>query len=67
LPYQQQYTTEKPFYIPIPDGEAVTGVIMADQMRSLDYRARQASFISECPEGLLEEVLKRIKPIVFDS
>jgi len=40
---------------------------MADQMRSLDYRARQASFISECPEGLLEEVLKRIKPIVFDS
>jgi len=25
---------KNPFYIPIPDGEAVTGVIMADQMRS---------------------------------
>lgn len=57
---------KNPFYISIPEGEAVTGVIMADQMRSLDYRAREASFISKCPKGLLEEVLKRIKPILFE-
>jgi mRNA interferase MazF len=25
---------QNPFYVPIPDGEAVTGVIMTDQMRS---------------------------------
>ena len=56
---------KNPFYVPIPEGEAVKGVIMADQMRSLDYRARRAEFIRECPELLLQDVLRRIKPILF--
>jgi len=56
---------QNPFYVAIPSGEAVTGVIMADQLRSLDYRALQASFITECSEALLQEVLIRIKPILF--
>jgi mRNA interferase MazF len=56
---------QNPFYIFIPEGGAVTGVVMADQMRSLDFKARNASFISECPELLLQDVLRRIKPIIF--
>ena len=56
---------QNPFYIPIPSGEAVTGVVMADQLRSLDYRARKASLINESSELLLQEVLRRIKPILF--
>lgn len=56
---------KNPFYVVIPEGEAVTGVIMTDQMRSLDFRARQASFIGECPDLLLQDVLRRIKPIIF--
>jgi mRNA interferase MazF len=62
-------TTQRknPFYVPIPEGEAVTGVIMTDQLRSLDARARQASFIGECSEDLLKEVLKRIEPILFEN
>jgi mRNA interferase MazF len=43
----------------------VTGVIMVDQLRSLDFRARKASFIGKCPERLLQDVLRRIKPILF--
>lgn len=54
-----------PFYVRIPEGEAVTGVVMADQLRSLDYRARNTAFISECPESLFQEVLRRISPILF--
>ena len=57
---------KNPFYIPILSTKVVTGIIMADQLRSLDYRARQASFMGECPKDLLEEVLKRIKPILFE-
>lgn len=62
-------TTQRknPFYVAIPEGEAVTGVIMTDQLRSLDYRARQASLIGECPEDLVKEVLKRIEPILFEN
>jgi mRNA interferase MazF len=56
---------QNPFYVAIPESEAVSGVIMVDQMRSLDFKARKASFISECPYLLLEDVLRRIKPIIF--
>jgi mRNA interferase MazF len=56
---------QNPFYVKIPDGGAVTGVIMVDQLRSLDFRARKASFIGKCPEQLLQDVLRRIKPILF--
>ena len=56
---------KNPFYVFIPEREAVTGVIMADQMRSLDFRARKASFIGDCPALLLQDALRRIKPIIF--
>lgn len=60
-------TTQRnnPFYVPIPESEKVTGIIMADQLRSLDYRARKAFFISHCSEELLQEALMHIEPILF--
>ncbi|MBW2616783.1 MAG: type II toxin-antitoxin system PemK/MazF family toxin [Deltaproteobacteria bacterium] len=54
-----------PFYVTIPEGEKVSGVIMADQLRSLDHRARKGAFISRCPEMLLQEVLMHVEPILF--
>ena len=54
-----------PFYMPIPEAEKVMGVIMAEQLRSLDYRARKAVFIGKCPEELIQEVLMHIEPILF--
>ena len=56
---------KNPFYVAVPAEQAVTGVIMTDQLRSLDYRARRGEFISECPNSLFDEVLRRIKPILF--
>jgi mRNA interferase MazF len=56
---------KNPFYVNIPDVEAVTGVLMADQLRSLDYKSRGAELIATCPKDLLMEVLGRIYPIMF--
>jgi mRNA interferase MazF len=56
---------KNPFYVNIPGGEAVTGVLMADQLRSLDYKSRGAELIVTCPQNLLMEVLGRIYPIMF--
>jgi mRNA interferase MazF len=56
---------KNPFYVSIPEGEAVTGVIMTEQMRSLDFRARKATYKGACPELLLQDCLRRIKPIIF--
>ncbi len=56
---------KNPFYVPIPESEKVAGIIMAGQLRSLDYRARKAVFISKCPGVLLQVVLMHIEPILF--
>lgn len=56
---------QSPFYVVLSAEVAVTGVIMTDQLCSLDYRASRAEFISKCPDSLFQEVLRRIKPIVF--
>lgn len=56
---------KNPFYVLIPEGELVTGVIMADQLRSLDFKSRKAEYIADCPELVLQDVLRRIKPILF--
>ncbi|WP_413882635.1 type II toxin-antitoxin system PemK/MazF family toxin [Candidatus Desulfatibia sp.] len=49
----------------IPEGQKVSGVILADQLRSLDHRARKATSIGRCPEVLLQEVLMHVEPILF--
>ena len=56
---------QNPFYIKIPEGLSVTGVIMTDQLRSLEYVVRKAEFLGECPEELLVKVIARIKRIVL--
>ncbi len=52
------------FEVPLPRGVKVTGVILADHMRSLDWIARRAEFHSEVPKDVLSEVLARIEAIL---
>ena len=52
------------FHVPVVS-ERLTGYIMTEQLKSLDYRARRAKFIEACPEETLQEVLDRIEPILF--
>ena len=49
-----------PFEVVIPDGHNVTGVILADQIRSLDWRARDATLMTQLPEAVVEEVLQKL-------
>jgi mRNA interferase MazF len=53
-----------PFEVPLPAGLAATGVILADQVKSLDWRARRASLACTAPEGVLGEVVARLLAIV---
>jgi mRNA interferase MazF len=46
-----------PFHVPVHEGASVTGVVMAEQVRSVDFRARAARPIGQAPESLLDEVL----------
>lgn len=53
-----------PFEVPLPEGLAVSGVILADQVRSLDWRARRASPVAKAPDAVVQDVLARLAPLV---
>jgi mRNA interferase MazF len=46
-----------PFETPLPPGLPVSGVVLCDQIRSLDWTVRQAEFICELPEEALDDVM----------
>ena len=49
-----------PFEVAIPTGLGVAEVILADQVKSMDWRARHATLISALPTNLLDAVLERV-------
>jgi mRNA interferase MazF len=49
-----------PFEVLIPDGLRIRGVVLADQVRSLDWRERHAELIAPMPPAVLDEVLNKL-------
>ena len=55
-----------PFEVATPAGSRVSGVILADQIKSLDWRVRQAEFICKLPRAITVEVLEKLGAVLFD-
>src|SRR5690349_341762 len=55
-----------PFEVPIPAGCKVTGVVLSEHMKSADWLARGAKFVSKAPPQVMEEVLARVQAILFE-
>jgi mRNA interferase MazF len=53
-----------PFEILIPKELDVTGVILADHVKSLDWKVRNAEFILKAPQSLIQNTLKRISFLI---
>ena len=53
-----------PFEVLLPPGLPVAGVILSDQVKSLDWRARQAEFICEMPPATMAEVLQKLNTLI---
>lgn len=49
-----------PFEVVLPAGLAVVGAILADQIKSLDWRARQAELITRLPDSVANETLGKL-------
>ena len=49
-----------PFEVAIPAGLNVRGVILADQVKSLDWRTRNAQVMAPLPAGTIDEVLQKV-------
>ncbi len=50
---------EYPFEVRMPAGSAVQGVVLSDQMKCLDWRARRSRLIERAPAGLVADVLAK--------
>src|SRR3970282_366534 len=46
-----------PFHVPMPKDSKLTGFIMVEQVKSVDFRARDAKRIERADDELLSEVL----------
>ena len=53
-----------PFEVLIPEGLPVTGAILSDQVKSLDWRARNAELICILPEETMFEVLHKLDTLI---
>ena len=53
-----------PFEVVLPPGLAVTGAVLSDQVKSLDWRARQAELICALPAEMVAEVLAKLATLL---
>ncbi len=53
-----------PFEVQIPDGLSVSGVVLSDQAKSMDWRVRNAEFTCKLDNLSVEQVLKRLHSLL---
>ena len=56
-----------PFEVALPPGMVVVGVILADQIKCLDWWARNAVFIDKVPEEPLTEVVRLVHLLLREA
>jgi mRNA interferase MazF len=53
-----------PYEVALPANAPATGVILADQMKSLDWRARRATYMGVVGAEVVDEIFDRVANIV---
>lgn len=54
-----------PFEVNLPNQEKISGVILTDQVKSLDWRTRNAEYIFSVSEAILTEVMQKLELLFF--
>ena len=55
-----------PFEVSLPAGLPVRGVVLADQVKSLDWRVREAEFAARLPGDASAEVVGKLAALLED-
>ena len=53
-----------PFEVAVPPGAGVTGVVLVDHLKSVDWKARQAEVLGHCTDETMEEVRAKLAPLL---
>lgn len=53
-----------PFEVVIPKGEKISGVMLSDQVKSLDWKKRSVELIAKLPTEVVDDVVKKLKTLL---
>jgi len=54
-----------PFEVVIPSDLAISGAVLSDQVKSLDWRARKAELICKLPDNTIAEAVQKLGALLF--
>jgi mRNA interferase MazF len=53
-----------PFEVALPSGLPLSGVVLADHLKSADWAARRAQFAAKAPAEVLADVTAKLRPLL---
>jgi mRNA interferase MazF len=53
-----------PFEVVLPSGLKASGAVLADQIKSVDWRVRKAKYLGAAPSEVLDEVLAKLAAVL---
>jgi mRNA interferase MazF len=53
-----------PFEVAIPAGLPITGVILSDQLKSMDWNSRKVECLCELPDAVMTEVVDKAVTLI---
>jgi mRNA interferase MazF len=56
-----------PFEVRLPDDVAIKGVVLCDQLKSLDWSARQVRLAAKLPPDIMNEVLAKARTLLHQG
>ena len=56
-----------PFEVPLPAGLLVSGVILTDQIKSLDWKTRKAEFATATSKVVIQDGLALVLPLISEE
>ena len=54
-----------PFHVSIPENSSLTGFVMVEQVKSIDFHSRKARLIEKASQDLLAEVLSILDACIY--
>lgn len=54
-----------PFEVVVPAGLKITGAILADHIRNIDWKARRAEYLCQLPDNTMEEVAEKLISLII--
>ena len=55
-----------PFHVAVPADSSLTGYVMVEQIRTVDYRSRNVTFVEKAPRPVLDEALSLLDACLYD-